>query len=378
MVQPIPRLRPTWTFRRAPRDDELLSSWLVANARRHGGQLHTFCEISFGKTEIWTRDIDRHAGPRLLAKASELGGLSLDQIKALTLRDQVSRVQTSTSAQSNPPWLLRLGVYHRARTNCGVQFCAECLRESGAFKRSWRWAFAITCDVEEHEGMSLQDCCPHCKAEVVPHRSPRCDFARCHQCGHSLTSIQAWSECSSAETLQWLLQAILRDSPDDRLRLAGSLWSAVVPTTISESRALFRGLRDLLTCLRHANVRPALTKMGYVLPASSQPLESLGRRDRVAWLSVLADATIDGERGLVAFLRRLDLTQRPFASGDFPAWIMRAIATLPIGTSLPYRSRKAPLIAELRRLALVHPRDSLAYREQRAALVLSSIAHQTA
>lgn len=61
-----------WPVHIKPKDDELLSSWLVRLAMSHGLKLHTFCSIALPLKQIWTRDIDKAPNTGLIGELSTI------------------------------------------------------------------------------------------------------------------------------------------------------------------------------------------------------------------------------------------------------------------------------------------------------------------
>ena len=55
-----------WPWRPRPQADELLSSWLRRIALGNSAKLHSFCHAVWPGLQIWNRDIDGLAPPRLM------------------------------------------------------------------------------------------------------------------------------------------------------------------------------------------------------------------------------------------------------------------------------------------------------------------------
>jgi hypothetical protein len=99
-----------------------------------------------------------------------------------------------------------VGVYHRVRTQYGLQFCPRCLAEDKEpyFRRRWRLAFVTVC--VEH-GVVLRDRCPRCGAAVNFHRDElglRNKYAPasmrlCHSCRFDLRTVGGGSEVDGRE-----------------------------------------------------------------------------------------------------------------------------------------------------------------------------------
>jgi TniQ len=355
------RLRPCWAFARPPARDESLTSWLIANARRHGGQLHTFTAMSFGQTQIWHRDSDLHPRADVIVRASVLAGVRRTDVDALTLVAEVSRV--AESARGYVPWLLPVGNAPGSPATYGTQYCPVCLSESPYWRRHWRWSFLTTCDL--HEDIAMADSCPHCSAPVIPHRSPKCDMTRCHKCQGSLIDVPG-GDCGHTIAQEWLL-AVVQHSATDL-----TPFQQPFPSQVDASRALLAGVRHLLGVLLSQAGRRGLARLGYSLPVGNRAFEHTRRTDRHALLTILGRALFDGETGLATFLNQLFLTQRSFVGHSFPDWMNRAIQTLPPGRISPHRRHAVDLLTWIRVLRRHYRHDRSAFLAARERAILDA------
>jgi hypothetical protein len=196
-------LRDVWPAYSKPKDDELLSSWLVRLAMAHGQKLHTFCSMAWPRKAIWNRDIDKSAGDDVLGVLSEKTRTSPELVRGTTLSAYEGILYEKHNPFGNTPWIMPVGVYHRVRRHYGLQFCPYCLAEDKEtyFRRRWRLAFVTVC--VEH-GVVLRDRCPQCGEAVNFHRNElgvRSKYAAtsmtlCHSCKFDLRAAEAGSEAN--------------------------------------------------------------------------------------------------------------------------------------------------------------------------------------
>lgn len=182
-----------WPAHVKPRPDELLSSWLVRLAMAHGIKLHTFCSVTWPLKQIWNRDIDRSADLELLQTLSDKTATPLERVRATTLAAYESALYEEHKSLGPAAWLMPVGIYHRTRRRCGLQFCERCLVEDTEpyYRRKWRLAFTVAC--EKHH-ILLRDRCPSCYAPINFHRGELGDFRKfaaesltvCNLCGFDL------------------------------------------------------------------------------------------------------------------------------------------------------------------------------------------------
>lgn len=182
-----------WPAYSTPKDDELLSSWLVRLAIAHGLKLHTFCTMAWPRKQIWNRDIDKSADDGLLAVLSEKTCTSAERVRKTTLSEYEGILYEKHNPFGNTPWIMPLGIYHRLRRRFGLQFCPHCLSEDEEpyFRRRWRLAFVTVC---VKHNIVLRDRCPECCAPVNFHRNElglrrkyvATSMTLCHACGFDL------------------------------------------------------------------------------------------------------------------------------------------------------------------------------------------------
>jgi hypothetical protein len=189
-------LQERWPAFSNPKDDELLSSWLVRLAMSHGLKLHTFCSIVWPGKAIWNRDIDKLADKELLDVLLEKTGVLPDRVRATTLAAYEGWLYEKHNPYGNTLWVMPVGVYHRTRKQFGLQFCPLCLAEDKEpyFRRKWRLAFITLCC--EHK-VVLLDRCPRCGSPINFHRNEMGDRRKivassitlCYSCLHDLREV---------------------------------------------------------------------------------------------------------------------------------------------------------------------------------------------
>lgn len=179
----------------SPREDELLSSWLVRLSHQHALKVQTFTKLLFPGIQIWNRDIDKFAPDRLLSILSQKTLASLDRIKNTSLRSYEGKLYLSHNHNGNTRWILPLGIYHRTHQSYGLLFCPKCLEKDGTtpyFRKKWRLSFSVICpDCKVY----LHDKCPCCAEPVVFFRIelgkrdklPGKAMSSCHKCGFDLS-----------------------------------------------------------------------------------------------------------------------------------------------------------------------------------------------
>lgn len=176
-----------WPLHLKPKDDELLSSWIVRLARAHSLRLHTFCDIAWRRKPMWNRDIDRSADTEILTTLATMTAIPLIRVRQTTLASYEGFLFERHDPHGENPWLLPAGVYHRIRRCFGVQFCPECLRADAEpyFRRRWRLAFITLCEVHR---VLLLDRCPRCRSPITFHRVvlEEASIASCSGCGCDL------------------------------------------------------------------------------------------------------------------------------------------------------------------------------------------------
>lgn len=188
-----------WPIHPKPKDDELLSSWLVRMARAYSMKLYTFCKIIWPR-EIWARDIDKSVENGLLKILAQKTATPFQNVFQCTLKAYEGWLHDKHNTEGNTRWIMPLGVYHRIHRHYGLQCCPQCLREDEEpyFRRKWRLAFVTLC--EKHRSI-LIDRCPQCGKAINFHRNQFDSKAitLCYKCGVDLRELQPNVNCDEQQ-----------------------------------------------------------------------------------------------------------------------------------------------------------------------------------
>ena len=176
-----------WPIHLKPKDDELLSSWLVRLARIYGIKTHSFCSSVWHGKNIWNRDIDRLADAEVLSTLAEKTATPYKRVYETTLRSFEGCLWEKYNPIGNNPCLMPIGIYHREHRLWGLQYCPQCLIDDKDpyFRRAWRLAFVTVCAVHN---VMLMDRCPVCEVPLNFYRNQyECDsITYCSECGYDL------------------------------------------------------------------------------------------------------------------------------------------------------------------------------------------------
>lgn len=139
-----------WLFRTKPKDDELLSSWLVRLAYGLALKLQVFTTQVLKKPAgFWSEDIDRASDRKLMQHLSIGTGTQYVRIEQTSIRYYEGKLWPVINSKGPQSWLLPHRRDGRYRTGNGQQYCQECLREDREpyFRRRWRLAHLVVCDI---------------------------------------------------------------------------------------------------------------------------------------------------------------------------------------------------------------------------------------
>jgi hypothetical protein len=204
-----------WAAHPKPQPDELFSSWLARVAWSNQVKLHTFCDLVWRNRAIWNRDIDKSATREVTERLARGTGTSTEVAWQTTLASYEGVVYTSHNSYGNCRWILPIGVFHRVRRRCGLQFCPRCLAQDARpyFRRAWRLAFTTVC---VRHGEMLLDRCPKCGSAVCFHRReigdrnglPDGQMTVCFECNFDLRA----AETTRIESKHGVFHRSLRDA----------------------------------------------------------------------------------------------------------------------------------------------------------------------
>lgn len=213
--------RRAWPAPLKPLEDELLSSWLVRLSEAHGLTFSNICRAVWPKKGLRLLDLDVLPKVEVLNTLAEKTGTPVTRVEATTLTEYDGRLFIASSSR-RVQWVLRYGRNrNRETTQCGLQYCPECLREDEEpyFRRQWRLAFVVLCP---RHRLQLRDCCHRC-GQAVRLRQSVVDVK-----GHGL---------SGTITTCWNCRVDLRDVPE-------SLRLPVTPAELKYQQFLLESLRQ--------------------------------------------------------------------------------------------------------------------------------------
>lgn len=325
-----------WKLAPTPRDDELLSSYLVRVAHAHGAGAYRFFSYHLPKTAIWNRDIDRSVSDNTLERIALMSGLTFDRVYEMTLKPYMLRLGLELGSKENKkipaifPWLNAIGIYHTTRRRFGLQYCPECLSIDPIFKLQWRSAFVTACPLHHR---TLLDTCTSCDSPIVPHRN-HVSQLHCHLCHHSLTmGLPHKIHSPSSEELFFL--------PD--LYSNSSSKQISIQANIAE---LFIGIHKLLSMLRRHGTY--CRKNHLLINAGKGPIELLRTKDRakvVIFLKTLLDGWPNSFRKIAA---ETGLNKNHTIHTLSPTWVQSEIDLLPPGSIKTRRNNKNSLAEEFK------------------------------
>lgn len=153
---------PIWATHPKPKEDELLSSWLIRIASECGMSATGFCSEILSIKNPNLRIVDRSPDDLLLKVLSEGTGVPVERIRETSLLAEEGYV-FSQNGQGSTRWIIPAVTVHttiRQYTN-GMAYCPECLHADSTpyYRKSWRYAFYTICTTHRRP---LRSSCPHC------------------------------------------------------------------------------------------------------------------------------------------------------------------------------------------------------------------------
>lgn len=297
--------RRTWGERPLPREDEVLSSWLVRVASVHGQSLHRFAVDRLAVRNISRLDIDRRTSPAIVEGIAQGSGLAASHIERMTLLAWESHIGCRAPRAGILPWILSRGIPMRSRFRYGQQACVQCLAEGTGYRRQWRLAFVVAC---ERHAVWLWDACPSCSAPFDPMRVIGDPF-QCAACRRQCTNENVSSGpffSRAVQIQQWLLNALL-----------GSGNVKIGSAQIGLGDAL-QGFRFLLRLDRRLT-----TSAGRMTPMMTTRVPA-----RIECLDRLGGILDTWPEGMVDRARDANLPRTPFPGEACPRWVLDSLASL--------------------------------------------------
>jgi len=150
-----------------PKEDELLSSWIVRVALAHDTLPWTFCNLHFPehKNTVFARDLDIWASKDFLEKLAYKSNIEYSKLLEMTLRSYegyITKEIRSCTFNLNISPLINRG---RVNRGFGQKYCPLCLKEDEQpyFRKYWRLSFYNVC--LKHKTILL-DRCKNCNKPI--------------------------------------------------------------------------------------------------------------------------------------------------------------------------------------------------------------------
>lgn len=201
---PIPKLEDIFGPMRLPipllpLEDELFSSWFVRVAHANGLRCNHLARILTGRGRpLFHGDIDRGIWKTPAYRLAELVGTTYEAAEKTLLSTYRPFLWPSHSLKGIWPFVLPVSTKDHKERKYGFQYCPCCLLTDTVpfYRRYWRLAFVVVCDVH---GIKLRDRCPHCAAPIAIqradiksrylHKTP--SLRHCSSCHQSLCDVSA-------------------------------------------------------------------------------------------------------------------------------------------------------------------------------------------
>lgn len=232
-----------------PKDDELLSSWLVRLAAAHGVKPYTFWSKLWPKDLFWRKSrTDQPDNMEFLSFLSEKTGTSLDQVVSTTLNEFCGPLYQKSQTHGFRTWIMPQGDLRGVKSKkkqFSLHICPLCLAEDAVpyFRRSWRLSFFLVCPTHK---VLLLDRCSHCGEPVNFYMNVSgevdCNtssFITCYNCRLSLRDIDVISPDFMANDGEVTFQSFLMDVL--KLGWADTAWSGPI-----HSYLYFSGIYNLI------------------------------------------------------------------------------------------------------------------------------------
>lgn len=350
-----------WAFQLKPLNGELLTSYLARVAHGHGAAPGAFCRFHLGDSWYFTRDLDRGVASRTHELLASLSGLSLAEIRKLTLSSWLrSLTPASRGRKEEPaitPWVNVVGIDQSKRRYRALAYCPKCL-EQGAALKSWRLTFHVWC--RSHK-CCLLDSCSRCGAAFVPHLSRR-KVANCYRCGAPL-GVDAGTQNGLASLGAQELQA---DMDDWLLGACGG--DEMSGSRLYELRILVsKGMRAF-----NLSPRAEVSSSEPCSARSRSRLECMRVSDRRSVMDWLSKLVVGWPSTFREFSKDAGLTQRSFARSGLDrmksTWLSDEVRRLPPGFTRCRTGRAA-----LSKLPPQMQRGAANWRAERAELLLKKV-----
>jgi len=319
-----------WPAHLKPKEDELLSSWLLRIAVSHGMGLDLFCSAIWSGTLVRGRDIDRLSDEGVINLLAERIGVTPARVAETTLSEYEGSLFERRTHRGYTPWITSLRIYCRDRKHFGLQFCHSCLAEDREpyFRRRWRLAFVTLC---EHHRTLLSDRCPRCGLPVNAARNDLNNDAmtvaqimtRCHSCGFDLRKGRRGAVCGRVVAYQQRLLMAVQQG-----------WVEVRPGEPVYSHLYFRVLLQMMRLLATRQAlrvavsrRSGIRMFTPVFPGNNRDIERLSIQHRLGLVGMAQYLFTDWPERFIGLCKEERIWSRSLLQrfGDAPYWFWKPV-----------------------------------------------------
>ncbi len=263
----------------SPKDDELISSWLVRLAQAHYMKPHAFCKMVLPNEQIWNRDIDRCATDTLVRKISNKVFISSEDIKQCLLSSYEGILFLNHNKNGLTRWILPLGIFHRKRLKNGLLYCPNCLSKNSNdpyFKKKWRLSLSVVCPTCK---CLLIESCPSCHSPIIffrtgigrKNKNPLKPIDRCFNCDFDLKSSPISSIGEELLAMQNNIYTVLEGN-DERYLYPFQYFDVLYQLVKVVKN---RNLAELIykDCLKETKLSPVKTTLNTRIPFDYLPIK---------------------------------------------------------------------------------------------------------
>jgi hypothetical protein len=204
-----------------PFPDELLSSWILRCAKLYNLKSHVFAKFVWGKTQIWTRDIDKSIKKEDLEIFAKINNVPYEIAYNSTLNFYVGKLFDKININGQTKYINTTGVYHRNRKYYALYYCPICLENINYYKRIWRISIIIVCP---KCNIYLKDNCENCNSPILPHRiymtkknSYNLSLSTCYNCKKPLYETTIVHASEGMKKMTKTVMQKLGDTPDQSI-----------------------------------------------------------------------------------------------------------------------------------------------------------------
>jgi len=355
-----------WVYRLKPMPDELLSSWLIRNARAHGLSPSRFMSLIFPARAIWSRDLDRNADLNLLKIISYYSGVQKNSLEEMTLGKFVSILGRTHPSHGILYMMLSAGIISGKRKLHWLQYCPKCLSEQPCYYRKiWRLSFVVYCN---KHNILLKDSCPLCDKPIVPHRSLH--PAYCFNCWSRLDSNEFSSPVEVPISVRILQDRCLKILISGKASLNDS-----VKCSAKEFFILLRDLLGKISSIKSCNKLRELWGLGkkeegaiarYVFESSRLETRIVRLETVAFWIKDWPDRFIEGAEFI-------GLSGASFSRDTMPNVLEKEVKRLPARKHKRRSIRPRVFSSDLAHLRKISPES---YRNERARRIMDIVENQ--